>query len=120
MKKMLIVLASFVTLIAAAMAADASFDRGGTLMDKVLLVSISVIAVLGVHLIPALARRRIVAWVIWVGCLVGAIYGHLTFFSHSALRAGEIRAAQSAQTLGTERQIQVIRDALAEIHARPL
>lgn len=120
MKKMLIVLATFVTLIAAAMAAVASFDRGGTLVDQVLLVAISVIAVLGVHLIPALARRRVFAWVIWVGCLVGAIYGHVNFFSHSALRAGEVRAAQSAQTLGAERQIEVIRDALADIHARPL
>jgi hypothetical protein len=117
---MLVVLATFVTFIACAMAADAAFDRGGTVIDRVLLVAISIIAVIGVHLIPARAGRSPVAWMIWIGCLAAAIYGHMTFFSHSSLRAGEVRVAESAQMAGTERQIQVIRDSLAVIQARPI
>lgn len=120
MKKALTFLAVFVTFVGCAMAADAAFDRGGTPMDKVLLVSISVIAVLGVHLMPALARNRAVAWFIWSGCLLGAIYGHVTFFMHSTLRAGEVRATQSMQTVGAERQIAATKEALSEITARPI
>lgn len=112
-------LALFVTLTAAAMASVAAWDRGGTGIDKGLLVAMSVVIVLAVHLIPALSRRP-VAWAVWTGCLLCAIYGHLTFLTHASLRAGEARAQQSALTVGTERQIETAREALAEIKARPV
>lgn len=112
-------IALFVTLTAAAMASVAAWDRGGTGIDKGLLVAMSVVIVLAVHLIPALSRRP-VAWAVWAGCLLCAIYGHLTFLTHATLRAGEARAQQSALTVGTERQIQSRREALAEIQARPV
>lgn len=116
---MLKTIALFVTLTAAAMASVAAWDRGGTGIDKGLLVAMSVVIVLAVHLIPALSRRP-VAWAVWTGCLLCAIYGHLTFLTHASLRAGETRAQQSALTVGTERQIESAREALAEIKARPV
>lgn len=116
---MIRIIALFVTLTAAAMASVAAWDRGGTGIDKGLLVAMSVVIVLAVHLIPALSRRP-VAWAVWTGCLLCAIYGHLTFLTHASLRAGETRAQQSALTVGTERQIESAREALAEIKARPV
>lgn len=112
-------LAVFVTLTAGAMASVAAFDRGGTDIDKALLVSMSVAIVLAVHLLPALSRRP-ATWAIWIGCLLCAIYGHLTFLTHASLRAGETHGQQSALTIGTERQIESAREALAEIKARPV
>lgn len=112
-------LAVFVTFTAASMTAVAAWDRGGTLIDKALLVAMSVVIVLAVHLLPALSRRP-AAWLVWVGCLLCAIYGHFTFLTHASLRAGDNRVQQSALVVGTERQIGTAREALAEIKARPV
>lgn len=116
---MIRILALFVTLTASAMAAVAAWDRGGTIIDKALLVSMCVVIVLAVHLIPALSRRP-VAWLVWSVCLLCAVYGHLTFLTHASLRAAEAHAQQSALAIGTERQIQSAREALDEIKARPV
>jgi hypothetical protein len=112
-------IAGFVTMTAASMTAVAAWDRGGTMIDKALLVAMSVVIVLAVHLIPALSRRP-AAWLVWTGCLFCAIYGHLTFLTHASLRAGETRAQQSALAVGTEKQIEEAREALAETKARPV
>lgn len=112
-------LATVVTLTAMAMATVAAWDRGGTTIDKMILVAMSIVIVLAVHLIPALSRRS-TAWLVWSGCLLCAIYGHLTFLTHASLRAGDARAQQSALSVGTERQIDATREALAQIKARPI
>ncbi|OIR08849.1 hypothetical protein GALL_88420 [mine drainage metagenome] len=111
--------AAVVTFTAAGMAAAAAWERGGALIDKVLLVSMSAIIVLAVHLLPALSRRWIV-WPVWMGCLLCAMYGHLTFLIHASVHAEENRAQYSALTVGTERQIEVTRESLARISARPV
>lgn len=111
-------LAFLATLTAATMAASAAWDRGGTSLDRGLLVALSVAVVAGVHLIPALSRERL-KWLLWVGCLLCTVYGHLTFFVHAGMRAGEARAQQSAQVTGTTRQIAAVQEALARISARP-
>ncbi len=111
--------AAFVTLTAACMAAVAAWERGGTLLDRVLLVSMSAIIVVAVHLLPALSRRWIV-WPVWMGCLLCAMYGHLTFLIHASVHAEEIRAQHSDLTVGTGRQIEVTRESLARINARPV
>lgn len=116
MKKLLAV---FVTLSAASMTSVAAWDRGGTLIDKTLLVAMSVVIVLAVHLLPAMSRRPS-TWFVWGGCLLCAIYGHLTFLTHASLRASENRAQQSSLAVGTERQVEVTREALANIKARPV
>ncbi len=112
-------IALFVTLTAAAMTAVAAWDRGGTGVDKALLVALSVVIVLAVHLLPALSRRP-VAWLVWCVCLLCAIYGHLTFLTHASLRAADTRAQQSALAIRIERQIATAQDALDEIAARPV
>lgn len=112
-------LAGFVTAIAAAMTGVAAWDRGGTTLDKLLLVAMSVVIVLAVHLLPALSKR-FVAWVVWSGCLLCAVYGHLTFLTHANLRAGDMRAQHSSLSVATERQISITQASLAEIKARPI
>jgi hypothetical protein len=114
-----IILASFLTLSACLMAAAAAFDRGGTAVDKGLLIVMSIMIVLAVHLIPAISHRPI-SWVIWTGCLCCAIFGHLTFLIHANLRAGEALAQQSSLAVGTNNQIKAVREALEQVKARPL
>jgi len=116
---MLGLLAAFTTLTAVAMSATAAWDRGGTVLDRALLVAMAVTICAGAHLLLALSRRR-VTWLLWSACLLGTIYGHLTFFTHAALRAGTVRAQQSAQVADVARQIDVAREALASIKARPV
>ena len=112
-------IAIFVTSTAVTMTAIAAWDRGGTFADKAVLVAMSVVIVVAVHLLPAMSRRP-VTWLVWMGCLVGAIYGHLTFFTNSAQRAADNRAQQSALAVGTQRQIDTAKDALSRITARPV
>lgn len=112
-------LASFVTLTAMAMASASAWDRGGDAIDRALLVALSVAICAGAHLIPSVSKRRL-AWLLWGGCLLGTIYSHLVFFTHASLHAGEVRAKQSNQVVGTEKQIEAARDALAGISARPV
>lgn len=113
------ILASFITTVAIFMTSVAAWDRGGTLIDKVLLISLSIVIILGVHLIPAISRKP-VAWLVWSFCLLCAVFGHITFLTNASLRAGEVRAQQSATTVGTERQISATKEALAAITARPV
>lgn len=115
----LVALASLTTLTAIAMTAVAAWDRGGTLIDRALLVALSVAIIAAVHLLPALSRRPS-AWALWCGCLLCAVYGHLTFFTHAGLRAGEVRAQHSARVVGAAQQIEAAREALAGISARPV
>ena len=112
-------IAIFVTSTAVTMTAIAAWDRGGTFADKAVLVAMSVVIVVAVHLLPAMSRKPI-TWLVWTGCLVGAIYGHLTFFTNSAQRAADNRAQQSALAVGTQRQIDTAKDALSRITARPI
>lgn len=112
-------LATFVTIVAALMTAVAAWDRGGTPLDKGLLVAMSVVIVLAVHLLPAISRRPS-AWLVWTGCLLCAVYGHLTFLTHASQRASESLAQQSVLKVGTERQFDLTKEALAQIKARPV
>lgn len=116
---MLRLLATFTTLTAVAMSAAAAWDRGGTALDRALLVAMAVTICAGAHLLLALSRRR-VTWLLWAACLLGTVYGHLTFFTHAALRAGVVRAQQSEQVADVTRQIDATREALASIRARPV
>jgi len=112
-------LAIFVTSTAVAMTAIAAWDRGGTMIDKAVLVAMSVVIVNVVHLLPAISRRP-AAWLVWFVCLFGAVYGHLTFFTNASLRAADLRAQQSVLAVGTQKQIDTAREALDQIKARPV
>lgn len=112
-------LASFVTLTAMAMASAAAWERGGGSIDRALLVALSVAICAGAHLLPAVSKRKM-AWLLWVGCLLGTIYSHLVFFTHTSLHAVEVRAQQSSQVAGVQKQIEAVREALSGISARPV
>lgn len=113
------VVAAVVTVVAAQMAAASAANRGGTEHDKELLVALAIVMVLAVHLIPAISRNW-VSWIVWFGCLICALFSHLTFFTHADLRANDNFAQASARTVGTERQIEMTREALGQIVARPV
>jgi hypothetical protein len=112
-------LAAFTTTVAITMAAVSSWDRGATVMDRVLLVALTATVCAGVHLLPALSRRRIV-WPLWSACLIGALYGHVSFFTHAGLRAGQVRSLQSDAVVDVTRQTEAIRAQLAANPARPV
>ena len=112
-------LATLITITAAMMTAVAAMHRGGTLLEQLLLVTMSVTIVLAVHFLPAISNRKS-AWAIWIGCLICAIYGHLTFLTHASIEAAEVRSQQSALVQGTKQQIETVREALQAIEARPI
>lgn len=112
-------LAVFVTGTAMAMAALAAWDRGGYVIDRVLLVAMSIAICAGTHLIPALTKRKF-AWLLWAGCLLGTVYGHLVFFTHASIRAGESRAQHSMHMVGVAHQAEAVQAALDGIAARPV
>jgi hypothetical protein len=101
------------------MAALSGSERGGTLVDQILLIALSVSICTGTHLVLALSKHRL-AWLLWVACLSGTIYSQYSFITHSNLRAGKVRAENSVQVQSTEQQIRAVRDALADITARPI
>jgi hypothetical protein len=114
-----LLLAIVITLTAMAMASAAAWDRGGTWVDRMLLVALSVVICAGTHLIPALSKRKL-AWLLWSGCLLATVYSQLSFLTHASIRAGDDRAQHSVQVQGAELQIITVREALAGIVARPL
>ena len=118
-KRLILVMAVTVTGTAIAMAALAALDRGGLLSDQILLVVMSVMITALAHLLPSLTRNKL-AWIVWAGCLVVTIYGHLTFFSNASIRAGEVRAQNSLQAHDMERQIESVTRVLEGIVARPV
>ena len=111
--------ATFVTVTAIVMSAVAAHDRGSTVIDKTLLMAISVAICAGSHLIPSISKTKL-AWLLWVLCMVGAVYSHITFFSFAKLRANDDRSQYSIQKNGVEREIEATRSALARIEARPV
>jgi hypothetical protein len=114
-----VALAMIVTSIAISMAAVAAADRGGTVADKILLVILaSTLAVL-VHLLPSLSKNRLV-WLIWTGCFLATVYGHLTFFTNAQVRAGEVRAVDSLQNRDLVTQITLVTQERDSIAARPV
>ena len=111
--------AVFVTATAMVMSGIAGFDRGGDEVEQALMVALFVAICAGTHFIPALANRPL-TWLLWVGCLLGTVFGHVTFFTHANLHAEEIRAQHSVQKISIERQIEVINETLTTIKSRPV
>lgn len=108
-----------VTATAMTMSGVSAFDRGGTVVEQALMVALFVAICAGTHFIPALLNRPL-TWLVWAGCLLGTVFGHVTFFTHANLHAGELRAQHSIQTNGIVRQIEVTNEALATIKSRPV
>ncbi|AXW32878.1 hypothetical protein CJO88_05730 [Ralstonia solanacearum] len=76
----------------------AGWQRGGSLAERLMWVSIGVVLVASAHLLPALVRDspcrvRAVAGVLWLACMTTACFGHATFFVLAQRHAGELRAS---------------------------
>lgn len=83
---------------AISMSVLARWQRGGWLAERLVWVAIGVVLVTGAHLLPALCRSaalsgRLVGFVLWLGCMGAASYGHATFFLLSQSHAGEVRVS---------------------------
>jgi hypothetical protein len=111
--------AMLVTLVGVAMAGAAAAERGTTVADRILITSTAVALALGAHLLPALARRRPAAWLLWVGCVVATLYGHAHFFAAAGERAGSTRASVVAKDSAPQQAVAMAAE-LAAIQARPL
>ena len=116
---MIRIFAVLVTIIGSSMAGVAAWGRGGTFGEQFLIIAISVFICMGTHFLLALSRSKI-AWFLWAGCLVGAAYNNVVFFSTASIHAGDKRAMNSVQVIGTREQIAAIHNALAVIEARPV
>ena len=76
----------------------ASWQRGGSLAERVAWVAIGVVLVVSAHLLPALIRDapltvRGAGVLLWGACLATACYGHAVFFVTAQQHAGELRAS---------------------------
>ncbi|MFV8624988.1 hypothetical protein ACNREE_11090 [Ralstonia pseudosolanacearum] len=81
----------------------AGWQRGGSLLERLVWVAIGIVLVVSAHLLPALVRGaplgvRGVAAVFWLACMVAACYGHATFFLLAQRHAGELRALAAPTT----------------------
>jgi hypothetical protein len=114
-----LVLALLVGGVALGMAAVSAWQRGSTDVERVMLVALACACVGAVHLLPALAPRRIL-WPLWAGCFLLTVFGHAGFFAFAATKAGEARAGQSAQALAIRAQQARITETLSGIKARPM
>ncbi len=114
-----LIMALSVTSTSLVMAGIAGWYRGSTLLDRLALISISILIVAGSHFIPSISNRR-VGWVLWFFTLLGAIYSHMIFFSYTSLLARDDHFAHSVQQTMLEQEIAANRQEIASISARPV
>ncbi len=109
-------LAVLTTAVGVSMAAAAALERAQAPLDRGLMTAAAVALALGAHLLPALARRWVGAWALWLGCVLATLYGHAHFFTASNQRAGDVRADAVQPT----QQAQAWQRELDGLQARPL
>ncbi|WP_175947842.1 hypothetical protein [Burkholderia pyrrocinia] len=86
------------TTVSIAIAMYAGWHRGGSVVERVMSISIGCVAVMFVHLLP-MGRRllngpaRLIAFVLWCVGLIVVFYGQVTFVLISRQHAGDQRAA---------------------------
>lgn len=99
-----LLLAVVATGTAISMSVLAGWQRGGWLAERLVWVAIGVVLVSGAHLLPALCRSaplsgRLVGFVLWLGCMAAASYGHATFFLLSQSHAGRFACRLSRSSV---------------------
>ena len=92
------------------MSAVGALDRGATGADQALIVAAAMAVTAGAHILPAITRSTAGRGV-WVACMAVALYGHASFLSSAAQRAGEQRAA----AVRPSQQQQALREQLAAL-----
>ncbi|MBB6580924.1 hypothetical protein [Ralstonia solanacearum] len=103
----------------------AGWQRGGSLAERLVWVSIGVVLVASAHLLPALVRDspyrvRVVTGVLWLACTATACFGHLNFFVLAQRHAGELRASAipMAETAPVSRGLTVVMAERASVTAQ--
>jgi len=76
----------------------AGWQRGGSLPERIVWVTVGLVLVTSAHLLPALLRGasvpvRCMGTLLWGTCLVVACFGHAQFFVLAQQHAGEQRAS---------------------------
>lgn len=117
-KTLALVFAISVSLVVLVMSGVAAVERGGTIVDQLLMVAISVAVCAGSQFILAISRHYL-SWLLWFFCIMGSLYSHITFLSYASHRAGNVHSQSDIQVIRVEREIEVTREALSEIKARP-
>ncbi|KGV08019.1 hypothetical protein [Burkholderia pseudomallei] len=108
------------TTVSIAIAMYAGWHRGGSVVERVMSISIGCVAVVFVHLLP-MGRRllngpaRLIAFVLWCVGLIVVLYGQVTFVLISRQHAGEQRAATVPMTTLSSREEMPPRRSLTEI-----
>ncbi|MCW3540486.1 hypothetical protein [Burkholderia cenocepacia] len=108
------------TTVSIAIAMYAGWHRGGSVVERVMSISIGCVAVVFVHLLP-MGRRllngsaRLLAFVLWCVGLVVVLYGQVTFVLISRQHAGEQRAATVPMTTPLSRKEMLPGRSLTEI-----
>ena len=92
------------------MSAVGALDRGATGADQALIVAAAMAVTAGAHVLPAITRSTAGRGV-WVACMAVALYGHASFLSAAAQRAGDQRAA----AVQPSQQQQALREQLAAL-----
>lgn len=100
-------------------------QRGGTLAERVVWVTLGFVLVAGAHLLPALLREvyggvRLAGYALWAACMLAAINSHAYFFLFAQQHASERRAeaAPIVLTTPTQRSLTVVMQERAEVSAR--
>ncbi|WP_063771803.1 hypothetical protein [Burkholderia sp. 9120] len=94
----LVLLALAATGTAGCLSIFAGWQRGGLVVERVLLTCLSVVLVMAAHLLPAFCRPhgwriRVLGAALWVGCMGMTCYSHAVFFVTAQKHAGDARAA---------------------------
>ena len=113
-KKVTFCFAFTITSVAVLIAVASGIERGSSLFDQIILVTMAVSVTLLAHLLPALIQTRL-ALVVWALCLLVSFYGYLVYFMGSQSRTGEARAEHSLvadSSLDRLADLKISRDAI--------
>lgn len=119
-----LLLAIMATGTAISMSMMAGWQRGGWLSERLVWIAIGVVLITGAHLLPALCQAapsavRAIGFVLWVGCMGAASYGHATFFLLSQSHAGTLRAAAvPVETVPAHRSLTAVMSERASVTAQ--
>lgn len=86
-----------VHLVSSAVSAAAGWSRGGTAVNAAFWACLGLLTTAAAHLLPATSRLgkwhvRLMAWLLWLGCIVFVVLSHASYFLGSQQARGEQRA----------------------------